>query len=160
MQAQFRCLSVMQPYAAMVASGVKPIENREWKTSHRGPLLIHASSRVDGDCFPNVYDSGLLDADDPLHRSRMVALVDLVDIIHIDDIPLERGQLRSWLAHMELRHLYPSVSDRELVDRFKIHAAGEWCWILANPRRIESTVTTNGQRGLYTASVDIQSIRR
>ncbi len=46
-----KCLSVWQPWAHLLASGVKDIENREWSTSYRGPVLIHAGARLDRDCF-------------------------------------------------------------------------------------------------------------
>ena len=40
-----RALSIRQPYAWLIVSGFKDIENRSWKTHHRGPLLIHAAAR-------------------------------------------------------------------------------------------------------------------
>jgi len=39
------CLSVKQPYAWAIVAGLKDIENRNWRTSYRGVLAIHASSR-------------------------------------------------------------------------------------------------------------------
>jgi hypothetical protein len=46
-----KCLSVQQPWAHLIVSGVKDIENREWCTHYRGPVLIHAGARRDPDCF-------------------------------------------------------------------------------------------------------------
>jgi hypothetical protein len=55
-----RCMSLWQPWAfllsnpqLLVACGVEPktIENREWSTGYRGPLLIHASTTFDPSCF-------------------------------------------------------------------------------------------------------------
>jgi hypothetical protein len=40
---KLRALSIRQPWAWLVVNGYKDIENRSWRTSHRGPLLIHAS---------------------------------------------------------------------------------------------------------------------
>lgn len=37
-----RCLSVRQPHAFLICSGIKPVENRTWTTNYRGGLLIHA----------------------------------------------------------------------------------------------------------------------
>src|SRR2546421_11293269 len=37
-------LSLRQPWAWLVVNGYKDIENRSWRTNHRGPLLIHAGS--------------------------------------------------------------------------------------------------------------------
>lgn len=36
-------LSVKQPWAALLAAGVKTVEVRTWPTPRRGPVLIHAS---------------------------------------------------------------------------------------------------------------------
>jgi hypothetical protein len=46
-----KCLSIKQPWAWLIANGLKDIENRDWTTNHRGPLLIHAGKAVDKDCF-------------------------------------------------------------------------------------------------------------
>lgn len=44
-----RALSIRQPWASLIARGVKTIETRTWSTRYRGPLLILASKspRVD-----------------------------------------------------------------------------------------------------------------
>jgi hypothetical protein len=45
-----KALSIMQPWAWLVVTGRKDIENRDWPTSFRGPVLIHAGKRIDRDC--------------------------------------------------------------------------------------------------------------
>ncbi len=40
-------LSIRQPWAYLIASGIKTIENRSWPTKHRGPFIIHASKLFD-----------------------------------------------------------------------------------------------------------------
>lgn len=39
-----KALSVRQPWASLIAAGVKTIELRSWRTRHRGPLVIVAST--------------------------------------------------------------------------------------------------------------------
>lgn len=41
-----RALSVLQPWASMIASGAKTIETRSWRVSYRGPLLICAGKSL------------------------------------------------------------------------------------------------------------------
>jgi hypothetical protein len=41
-----KILSLRQPWAHLVVSGSKNIENRTWSTPYRGPFLIHASLNV------------------------------------------------------------------------------------------------------------------
>ncbi|XP_023222179.1 activating signal cointegrator 1-like [Centruroides sculpturatus] len=40
------CLSVQQPWASFLISGIKQHEGRTWYTSHRGRLWIHAGAKV------------------------------------------------------------------------------------------------------------------
>lgn len=40
-----RVLSILQPWAWLIANGHKDIENRSWTTPYRGPFLIHAGKR-------------------------------------------------------------------------------------------------------------------
>lgn len=37
-----KALTISQPYANLIASGEKWVENRTWHTDYRGPLAIHA----------------------------------------------------------------------------------------------------------------------
>lgn len=41
-----KVLSIKQPWASLIAHGIKPIENRGWKTNFRGTILIHASKKI------------------------------------------------------------------------------------------------------------------
>jgi hypothetical protein len=42
-----KILSIRQPWAYLITRGSKNIENRSWPTNYRGPVLIHASLKVD-----------------------------------------------------------------------------------------------------------------
>jgi hypothetical protein len=44
-----RVLTIRQPWAHLIVHGTKNIENRDWKTSYRGPVLIHAGLAVEKD---------------------------------------------------------------------------------------------------------------
>lgn len=45
-----KALSIKQPWAAMIAAGIKTIETRTWSTTYRGELLLvsSASPRING----------------------------------------------------------------------------------------------------------------
>ena len=47
-----KIISVRQPWAYLIVAGYKPVENRTWNTSYRGPLLIHASQAMEENDFP------------------------------------------------------------------------------------------------------------
>lgn len=38
------CLSLWQPWAALVVNGIKRFEGRQWSTNYRGPLWIHSGN--------------------------------------------------------------------------------------------------------------------
>ena len=42
-----KALSIKQPWAYLIAHGVKNVENRTWYTRVRGTVLIHAGKTVD-----------------------------------------------------------------------------------------------------------------
>jgi len=98
-------LSVHQPYASMIADGVKLIELRTWATVHRGPLLICSTKqpRVPGlpsgvalcivdvvDCRPMKPSDAILACHD--YRSGLVAWC-LVNPRRVEQVPV-RGQQR------------------------------------------------------------------
>ena len=46
-----KVLSIRQPWAWLICSGFKNIENRTWKTDYRGKLFIHAGQSFDWDSY-------------------------------------------------------------------------------------------------------------
>jgi hypothetical protein len=44
-----KALSIHQPWASLIMAGIKPVENRTWKSNYRGDLLIHAGKKWDYD---------------------------------------------------------------------------------------------------------------
>lgn len=44
-----KAISIKQPWASLIAHGIKNIENRTWKTNFRGRIYIHASGKFAGD---------------------------------------------------------------------------------------------------------------
>ena len=71
-----KIISLRQPWAHLVVTGAKDIENRSWATAYRGPVLIHASLKVDKDECAN---QGLDPAD--LETGAVIGIVELIDCI-------------------------------------------------------------------------------
>jgi len=44
--AKYKVLTVRQPYASLLVSGIKDVENRSRRTNYRGTVLIHAGEKV------------------------------------------------------------------------------------------------------------------
>ena len=79
-----KILSVRQPWAWLIVAGHKDIENRTWRTSYRGRLLIHASKAMDPEDFPMqrkwIRESGIVIPED-LPRG---AIVGAATLSHVD----------------------------------------------------------------------------
>lgn len=40
-----KAVSIKQPWASLIAHGIKDIENRTWRTNYRGRIYIHSSGK-------------------------------------------------------------------------------------------------------------------
>jgi len=83
-----KALSIRQPWASMIICGYKPVENRTWRHSHRGPLLIHSSQKYDREgerwILANIlYTSSLAAALDEAKRLRggIIGKVNMTDCV-------------------------------------------------------------------------------
>ncbi|HZO72821.1 MAG TPA: ASCH domain-containing protein [Ktedonobacteraceae bacterium] len=96
------CLSVRQPYAywlshpeSFIQAGIRPktIENRDWATKYRGPLLIHASVTFEHDAIetwisrcPELEHAIPLD-ERAYTKGAIVGIAELVEVVHQSDDP-------------------------------------------------------------------------
>jgi hypothetical protein len=90
-----RALTIHQPWAYLIAVGEKRIENRVWKTAHRGPLLIHAGAtrklvETRPDLMARVADAA------GLAFGAVVAVVDLVDCVPLAEVASEPYAVGPW----------------------------------------------------------------
>jgi hypothetical protein len=90
-----RALSIRQPYAWLVANGVKDIENRTWFPNYRGEFLIHAAQTLYGTIEERErirqwvwerFDVEVPD-DDELERGGIVGQANVVDVIERSSSP-------------------------------------------------------------------------
>jgi hypothetical protein len=72
-------LTIRQPWAALIMSGHKPVENRNWRTGYRGEIAIHAGKQDDDAGWEFVVENSL-DVDH-VERGAMLGTVVLKDIV-------------------------------------------------------------------------------
>lgn len=88
-----RALSVRQPWAWLIFNAGKDVENRDWPTSVRGPVLIHASKGCTEDeweearDFSDPYLSGNLPEISDLRWGGIVGVVEIADCVRASDSP-------------------------------------------------------------------------
>jgi activating signal cointegrator 1 len=126
-----RALTVSQPYASLIADGVKWVENRRWATNYRGPLAIHAGKGTQYLTKEELraYPTG-----------AVIAVVELATCI-----PLLPGRLRTHGSRV-LDQLGLSVD--ALLNHE--HTEGPFCWILRRVRKLDVPHHCSGKQGLWS----------
>lgn len=75
-----KAITLKQPWATLIAEGLKEYEFRSWKINYRGEILIHAGKTVDKEAMERFKH---LDLEYP--KSRIVARVIIKDCIKLND---------------------------------------------------------------------------
>ncbi len=83
-----KALSLRQPWAWMVVLGAKDIENRQWRTHHRGPVYIHAAKGMTALEYSNAVAFAAVAAPSlvvppmaDLRRGGIIGSVTIVDVV-------------------------------------------------------------------------------
>lgn len=115
-----KAITIKQPWASLIVSGLKDIENRTWKTNFRGRVLIHAGMKADN------------------HWSASVPVCDKVDKFLRE---ISKGGT-DWSNY----HFGAIIGSVEIVDCVQNHPSlwaekGVWNWVLANPVMFAKPIT-------------------
>lgn len=134
-----KALSLWQPWATLIALGVKDYETRTWATRHSGPLLIHAAKR-------------------PLGRDERRMLGYKVFAKHIPDP--EALPFGAALCVVDLGECIPTefigLADDDEDWAFGDFADGRFAWELKNVRRFAKPIPMRGAQGLFEAPLSLE----
>lgn len=140
-----RVLSIRQPHADLIVSGVKWCENRTWSTNHRGILFIHASSwdaaeraawRAKG--VDPAIELGL-----GCCTGAIIGFASVIDCVPVEDLDaIQRGKFSNRLK--PLAEVLQDVPE----DSWSF-ANGPFCWILGNPKPLPQPIVTKGKLNLW-----------
>ena len=131
-----RALTLWEPWATLLVSGVKHVETRDWDTAYRGPLLITASKpssesrRVFQAQMNEPMTVRALEAAGvwPVQGPALVGVVDLA-------------------STFRMGRKTPPVS--ELEQHLGNWTPGRFAWHVTNPVRFASQVACRGRQGLW-----------
>ncbi len=141
-----KAITVIQPWATLLASGKKRIETRSWKTNYRGEILIHAGKKdplwgisVMGE---EAWAKALLaigqhEAFDRFERFPTGAIIGkakLVNCVQIDDLT---AQL--------IREQHPDEY------AFGDFTPGRYAWMMEDAVLFEKPIPASGKQGLWDA---------
>lgn len=91
-----KALSVKQPWAYLICSGLKDVENRTWPTKFRGRVLIHAptsknTQKLTTDQFHEVLCKAGPEMEKHCQKSAIIGSVEIVDcVLNYDSIWAEK----------------------------------------------------------------------
>ena len=129
-----KVLTLRQPWATLVAEGIKKYEFRSWKTKYRGKVLIHAGTGIDKEDMKK-YDNMNLD----FPSRRIVAIVEIEDCLELTD------------------ELNKKIIDENNIAYGRKVRTG-YAWKLNNIKKIDYDKEINGQLGLWNINLDEEKI--
>lgn len=90
---QISSLSIIQPSGELIVSGIKNVENRQWKTKKRGFIAIHASSKFDRSRYEFFNESYDIDIDpDEVDYGAVIGFAEIVDVINEEGVTKKTEQ--------------------------------------------------------------------
>ena len=174
-----KAITIFQPWASLIALGVKTIETRSWKTNYRGPLAIHAAKTTNeleflaGANHRTTAEQAIVDALRPyftkwddLPLGSVVAVANLADCI-----PMYEDTVDEWgLWHNEppieddsfltvgssLMYWTPSAfghgsAGRHITDQrpYGDFQPGRWAWLLEDIQPLPEPIPAKGEQKLW-----------
>jgi len=129
-----KAITIMQPWASLVACGAKQIETRSWATKYRGPIAIHAglNTKFLRQFYTQEPFKTALNGVKP-RLGYVIAIADLVDCLEINE---------SQVYYLKL-HQEKGISNEYA---FGDYTVGRYAWILANVRQIRPILAKGMQR--------------
>ena len=139
-----KAITIIQPWATLIALGEKKIETRSWKTSYRGEIAIHAGKKVDkAICSQEPFRSILKRhgyTADNLPMGSVIAKCNLVDCCRIS---YDRESMTTHLMDENLT----KIDGNEL--EFGGYTDGRYGWRLRDVKVLDTPVPAKGKLSLW-----------
>jgi hypothetical protein len=150
-----KALTLHEPFASLIAYGWKEVETRDWYTTYRGPLAIHAALRKP----------------DPTELSRITFALGgrgfevppltfgaIVCVCHL------LGCLPAPLSPMKAGNLKPAFVPKHgwnVEQQFGNYEGGRWAWILREVQRLDRPLAARGFQKIWNwdAPLDLPTPR-
>lgn len=139
-----KVISLLQPWATLVVIGAKKIETRSWNTKHRGPLLIHASKKMDRSqkelCKTQPFLNALKHLEE-LPLGKIIGSVKLIETSTTDFFKQCSGGIA-------LNKKY-SQQEWETEIAFGDYSPGRFGWLLNDPASFSHHIPFKGSLSLW-----------
>lgn len=142
-----KAITIIQPWATLIAVGEKKFETRSWATKHRGDIAIHAGKKIDKKACAEPEIKAALERHgytaDNLPTGAVVATANLSDchevyIEHLGDaVLLKSGTPHTWVGQ----------GNKEFA--FGWYETGRYAWRMDEVEKLSEPLPAKGQQGLW-----------
>ncbi len=131
-----KVLSIKEPFASLVALGIKKIETRSWKTNYRGEIYIHASltKNVIKDKKREEKLLSLLPDNYDFKQGNIICKAYLKDCIYMDEEfinNIKKDETEYLCGHYEI---------------------GRYAWVLEDIELLNEEISAKGKLGIWNFS--------
>ncbi len=136
-----KAITIWQPWAGMVAAGIKQNETRSWPTKYRGPIAIHAAKKsIQVSCI-EVSDKAMevicrrlnlpeiFNGPDTFPMGCIVATANLTDCIKITP-----------------EYISTLSSDELALGNYTV---GRYAWVMTDTKKLDFPIPVKGRQGLW-----------
>lgn len=146
-----KAITIIQPWATLIAIGEKRFETRGWPTKHRGPIVIHAGKKIDKEiCMQEPFRSVLAKHGYTVDKLPTGAVVAIVQI---------QGCYRIYNTIDNGVHIVRCPDDQYDFDKvefihhqersFGWYDSGRYAWELTDVSRLPEPIPAKGQQRLW-----------
>lgn len=137
-----KTLTLMQPWATLVALEVKRIETRSWCTSYRGPLAIHVASRMSKTAISLCWET-------PFRTALEAGGYFAGGGSATNPFGLPLGAVIAVVALIDVRSITLENQPAEPEYSFGDYTPGRFAWILRDVHCLQDVVPARGRLGLW-----------
>ncbi|HEV8513972.1 MAG TPA: ASCH domain-containing protein [Cyclobacteriaceae bacterium] len=136
---EWKCLSLLQPWAGLVVDGFKKQDTRSWDTDYRGIIYIHASKTIPTAArkLLSQWPFNLYVREEGLITGAIIGRVELVKT--------ERSE--RCLQKMKLSANTDQVNEEF---HFGDYSPNRFVWHLQNPQKLKEPIPVTGALQLWT----------
>lgn len=137
-------ITVRQPWATLLACGVKRFETRSWRTRYEGTIAIHASARLQPE--------DRIWAREDLDVGKLLRECGYADVT---ELPLGAILAVGTLFGCWPTRTFPVAGLSRIERALGDFSPGRWAWRLDNVVRLPEPVPARGSLGLWSCELDV-----
>jgi activating signal cointegrator 1 len=135
-----KTISLLQPWATLVALDTKQIETRSWATKYRGPLLIHSSKALPYKNHDLRYQVPFSDVIPRNYRFPLGSIIAVCNLVDCQEITKQWDSQAALKGGMVIGYQEFCFGD---------YTPGRFAWLLEGIEPLEKPIPAKGQLGLW-----------